>query len=110
MSDTPSAERQALIPAPESAADIAEWRAPDAHDFDPDAFQWVPVHRKRRADGWSIDRQRRFIETLAATGSVTQAAQEVDMSTVGAYRLATPPTARRSRPPGILRCGPPRGG
>lgn len=92
MSDTPtSAERQALVPAPEPSTDLAEWRAPDTRDFDLDDFEWVPVLRKRRADGWSIDRQRRFIETLAATGSVTQAAQQVNMSTVSAYRLRNAP-------------------
>ena len=92
MSDNQtSAGRQPLVPAPEASTDLAEWRPPEPGDFDLADFDWVPVHRKRRADGWSIDRQRRFIETLAATGSVTQAALEVGMSTVSAYRLRNAP-------------------
>lgn len=90
MSQTdPAAERQALVPQP--STELADWRPPEAQDFNLADFEWVPVHRKRRADGWSIDRQRRFIETLAATGSVTQAALEVNMSTVSAYRLRNAP-------------------
>ncbi len=92
MSEHPkSAERQALVPAPDAASDLTEWRGPETGDFDLDDFDWVPVHRKRRADGWSIDRQRHFIETLAATGSVTEAAQQTNMSTVSAYRLRNAP-------------------
>lgn len=52
----------------------------------------VPV--QQRADGWTPQRQRTFIETLADTGSVTAAAQSVGMSTVSAYKLRRRADAR----------------
>lgn len=49
---------------------------------------FVPVPRQcERHDGWTEDRQRRFIEALADTGSVAAACKAVNMSTVGAYYL-----------------------
>ena len=49
---------------------------------------FVPVPRQTsRHDGWTEDRQRRFIEALADTGSVAAACKAVNMSTVGAYYL-----------------------
>ena len=65
----------------------------DGRDLDPADFDWVPVKRKPRADGWTIDRQQRFIEMLADTGSVTQAALEVGLSASSAYRLRRLPEA-----------------
>lgn len=59
----------------------------DAAPLDPADFDWVPVKRKPRDDGWTIERQRLFIATLADTGSVIQAASEVGMSPSSAYRL-----------------------
>lgn len=53
---------------------------------DPIAFQPVPVRPRR--DGWTVDRQIAFIETLAETGRVTMAAQAAGMSTRSAYKLA----------------------
>ena len=50
------------------------------------AFTPVPRQTKRH-DGWTDDRQRRFIEALADTGSVEAACRAVNMSTVGAYHL-----------------------
>lgn len=95
MTDAPLPERQALAPALSrnvpAAEAIDEWHPPEPSDFDLDAFEWVPVHRRRRADGWSVDRQRQFIQMLADTGSVTQAAQHVGLSTVSAYRLRNAP-------------------
>ncbi|MEO0462066.1 MAG: hypothetical protein AAF127_02975 [Pseudomonadota bacterium] len=49
-------------------------------DFDP-----VPI--KPRSDGWTPERQHEFIEALADTGSVEAACKQVNMSTVGAYRI-----------------------
>ncbi|WP_375399112.1 hypothetical protein [uncultured Sphingomonas sp.] len=63
----------------------------DAHGHDPAAYDWVPVLRKPRADGWSPQRQRAFIGELADCGSVAAAAQQVGMSASSAYKL------RRSR-------------
>lgn len=51
-------------------------------------LDFTPVPRKcERHDGWTPERQRGFIEALAAYGSVTAAAQAVGMSTEGAYHL-----------------------
>lgn len=36
----------------------------DAHEQDPDAYDWVPMLKKRRADGWTPSKQRGFIEAL----------------------------------------------
>lgn len=43
--------------------------------------------RQIRADGWTIPRQRQFLKLLAQTGSVSDAAQAVQMTTASAYRL-----------------------
>jgi hypothetical protein len=63
----------------------------DAHGFDPAEFDWRPVPRKRRADGWTIDKQRQFIEVLADTGLVSAACEATDMSVQSAYRLRRAP-------------------
>ena len=55
-------------------------RALDDHGFDPADFHWLPVARVQRHDGWAPHTQRAFIEALADTGSVTEAARQVDMS------------------------------
>lgn len=79
----------APIPSPEPTPATAL----DAHGHDPAAYDWVPVLKKRRKDGWSPDRQRAFIEALADTGSVVTAAQCVGMSESSAYRLRRSPGA-----------------
>ena len=63
----------------------------DAHGFDLADFDWIPVKRKPRVDGWSVEKQRLFIATLADTGSVTQAARAVGMSVKSAYALRRAP-------------------
>jgi hypothetical protein len=55
------------------------------------SFQPAPT-RKHDA-GRTADRQRVFIEQLAATGSVTQAAAHVGLSVQSAYRLRGRPEA-----------------
>lgn len=60
-------------------------------DFNPDHYDWVPVRKVQRADGWSLEKQKRFIETLADTGSVTMAARAAGMSRVSAYKLRRTP-------------------
>jgi len=83
----------APIPAPNpTPAPIAE-PALDAHGHDPAAYDWVPVLKKRRKDGWSPDKQRAFIEALADSGSVATAARYVGMSESSAYRLRRAPGA-----------------
>ena len=50
------------------------------------AFTPVPLLRKR-ANGWSAERQRRFIAALSVMGSVGPAARAVGMGRASAYRL-----------------------
>ena len=45
----------------------------------------------RRLDGWTEEKQRRFIETLADTGLVSLAAKAVGMSRESAYQLRRSP-------------------
>jgi hypothetical protein len=42
---------------------------------------------KIRRDGWTAERQRRFLDTLWRTGSVSAAAASAGMSRESAYRL-----------------------
>ena len=56
-------------------------------EYDPAEYRWVPVRRKPRLDGWTEEKQRRFIEVLADTGLVGAAAKAVGMSRETAYRL-----------------------
>jgi hypothetical protein len=73
-------------PAP-AAADPTEDGAPPPDGYDPADYRWVPVRRRPRLDGWTEEKQRRFIETLADTGLVGAAAKGVGMSRETAYRL-----------------------
>lgn len=56
------------------------------------AFTPVPMAR-RRADGWTPLKQRRFIVALDAMGAVGPAARAVGMSRASAYRLRERPGA-----------------
>ncbi len=56
-------------------------------------FRWVPVRRKPRYDGWTEEKQRRFIEALADTGQVSLAAKAVGMTRQNAYALRRAPHA-----------------
>ena len=58
-----------------------------APEYDPAEYRWVPVRRRPRHDGWTEEKQRRFIEVLADTGLVGLAAREVGMTRASAYRL-----------------------
>ena len=78
----------ALTPSP-----AAEPPAFDVHGHNPDDYHWVPVLKKRRADGWTPSKQRAFIEALADTGSAMQAAMAVNMSLRGAQKLRRSPGA-----------------
>ena len=63
----------------------------DLTTFDPAEFEWRPVPRRPRADGWTPDVQRSFIQALADTGLVEQAARAVNMSVQSAYKLRNAP-------------------
>ena len=59
---------------------------------------FAPVPRgTNRHDGWTEDRQRRFIEALSVTGSVKAAAHRVNMTPEGAYLLRRHPEAESFR-------------
>ncbi|KQS03149.1 hypothetical protein ASG11_01780 [Sphingomonas sp. Leaf357] len=100
---SPSASLPATAPPeapPEARSDPkpdprpAPTPALDAHGFDPDHYDWVPVPRARRVDGWSPERQRSFIGYLADTGSVRTAADMSGMSPSSAYRLRRAPEGK----------------
>ena len=74
-----------------SLAAVTPPAGPDAHGFDPADYKWVPVLRRRRKDGWTPERQVKFITALADTGSVTEAAREAGMSITSCYRLRNSP-------------------
>lgn len=85
-------------PVPTDAGVPATQPAPaspqlDANGFDPADFEWRPVPRRARADGWTPDVQQRFIEALARFGVVERACQEVNMSVSSAYALRNAPGA-----------------
>jgi hypothetical protein len=51
-----------------------------------------PIITTRR-DGWTAERQLRFLDTLGRTRSVTTAARAAGMSRVSSYRLRARPAA-----------------
>jgi hypothetical protein len=61
--------------------------------YDPEEYRWVPVRRRPRHDGWTDEKQRRFIEVLADTGLVSHAAKSVGMTRESANRLRRSPHA-----------------
>ncbi len=82
--------------APENGdLDSSQSDAPDSdrHGHDPAAYDWVPVLRKPRKDGWTPERQRAFIGALADSGVVIDAARSVGMSDTAAYTLRRAPGA-----------------
>jgi hypothetical protein len=48
---------------------------------------FLPVLQRARSDGWTPERQARFLAELAITRSVTKAARKVGMARETAYRL-----------------------
>ncbi|MES2986526.1 MAG: hypothetical protein V4808_01345 [Pseudomonadota bacterium] len=73
------------IPSAASLPALSKDDAPEP--YDPAEYRWVPVRRKPRLDGWTDEKQRRFIETLADTGLVNVAAKAVGMTRQSAYGL-----------------------
>lgn len=76
--------------APSAPRDVAhddDSLASGPPEYDPAEYRWVPVRRRARYDGWTEEKQRRFIEVLADTGLVSHAAREVGMTRASAYRL-----------------------
>jgi hypothetical protein len=89
--EAPPAGTVALAPQP--APPATQDDEPGIPDYDPADYRWVPVRRKPRFDGWTEEKQRRFVEALADTGLVTVAAKEVGMSRESAHRLRRSPHA-----------------
>ena len=58
---------------------------------------FVPATHRPRADGWTPERQRGFIEALSELGSVRAAANHVGLSPSSAYRLRYHPEAAAFR-------------
>ena len=84
--------------APSTASQLADPEAGDteialhaSEPYDPAEYRWVPVRRRPRLDGWTEEKQRRFIEALADTGLVNHAAKAVGMSRESANRLRRSP-------------------
>ncbi len=78
-------------PTPPACPDDAFAVALSDIDYNPEDYRWVPVRRRPRLDGWTEEKQRRFIEALADTGLVSHAAKEVGMSRESANRLRRSP-------------------
>jgi hypothetical protein len=75
-------------PAPPAASPDDDGAATLPTDpYNPEEYRWVPVRRRPRLDGWTEEKQRRFIETLADTGQVGLAAKAVGMTRESAYQL-----------------------
>lgn len=79
---------------------------PPARPARPDASQsltaalssFAPAQLQRqRSTGWTPDRQRKFIEALAASACVTEAAASVGLSATSAYNLRRRPDAQAFR-------------
>jgi len=60
-------------------------------------FDFEPVIMRSRHDGWDADRQASFIQALAESGCVKEAAARVGMSTASAYGLRTRADAQSFR-------------
>lgn len=94
MSKTPHSEAftaepiGVLIAQSEDGNDDSPMITPDTPEsYDPADYRWVPVRRRPRYDGWTEEKQRRFIEELADTGIVRLAAKAVGMTPQSANRL-----------------------
>lgn len=72
-------------------------RPADACDDAASASPLTPVAVRARHDGWTPERQVGFIEALAETACVTQAAAAVGLSATAAYNLRRRPEAQAFR-------------
>lgn len=94
--DSPAAPASATPPPatlPPSTLPEPEFGFAPPDHYDPEEYRWVPVRRQPRRDGWTEEKQRRFIEVLADTGLVGMAAREVGMTRTAAYKLRRAPHA-----------------
>ncbi len=89
--DAAAADNSASVPALADSDAASPSNPAIPEDYDPADYRWVPVRRRPRYDGWTDEKQRRFIEVLADTGIVTVAAKAVGMSRESANRLRRSP-------------------
>lgn len=57
----------------------------------PAFYAYQPVELRARKDGWTAERQRTFLTTLADTGSIAQAARAAAITPRSAWRLRNHP-------------------
>jgi hypothetical protein len=88
---SPLGEASALPVNPDASLFINDDDEAERLDYNPEEYRWVPVRRRPRYDGWTEEKQRRFIEALADTGLVSSAAKAVGMSRESANRLRRAP-------------------
>ncbi len=92
LNPAPPPDQAAALPENQHALVAAADADPNTPpDYNPADYRWVPVRRRPRYDGWTEEKQRRFIEVLADTGIVALAAKEVGMTRETAYRLRRSP-------------------
>jgi hypothetical protein len=95
MTDHPTAAQLQQLPLPPTLGDILAVIASsdDPNTAPPDdpagglAPPFTPVPVRARHDGWTPDRQRKFIHALAVMGVVARAAKAVGVSATAAYKL-----------------------
>lgn len=86
-----AAHPEPLTPSALAVPDVDDDEEDEPIPYDPAEYRWVPVRRVPRYTGWTEEKQRRFIETLADTGLVNVAARAVGMSRESAYQLRRSP-------------------
>lgn len=86
-------------PAPDGPPPpAAQPPSPDAQSLLAAIPAFAPAQLQRpRGSGWTPDRQRKFIEALAASACVTEAAASVGLSPTSAYNLRRRPDAAAFR-------------
>ena len=67
--------------------------APSSEPAAEHPLAFTPVPGRVRHDGWTVDRQRRFLVALAVIGTVSGAAKAVGLSAASAYALRRRPKA-----------------
>jgi len=91
MSNHPHAAAADAAATPPAVPATTQDEGAPPETYDPAEYRWVPVRRRPRTDGWTEEKQRRFIETLADTGQVGLAAKAVGLSRESAYKLKRAP-------------------
>lgn len=85
-----------LVPHPREPANMPDHPQPETPPQALPAFAPVP-RRRTRHDGWTPERQRRFVDALADLGTVSAAAHAVGMTPESAYLLRRHPEAEEFR-------------